>query len=212
MATPDRVLKPDRVTGHGHEEIALTSRTPDTDQSLTPTFEVPAGLASAFAQAFESLSRDGTVRVPDVSAIALADYPEGAFLPDLDMMATLSVPAGDGISGSAFVSFPPPAALDLIEAWSAGATSGSDAIGCYRRGARTLASAGLAALGLAPGETDTFEEDALVATLLATHAPGDTQVFSATLDVEFGDRNLQGVFVLLVDTKAAAALGCSAAA
>lgn len=167
---------------------------------------------SALARAFGALSGDATVRLPDASAIALADYPEGAFLPDPDMMATLSLPAGDGISGSAFVSFPPPAALNLIEAWSEGDTRGSDPIGCYRRGARTLASAGLEALGLAAGEVDTFEEDALLATLLATHAPGDTQVFSAKLDVDIGDHNLQGVFVLLVDTKAAAALGCSVAA
>ena len=169
--------------------------------------EAPAGLAAALARAFATLPGRGRVSVPAVSAIALADYPEGAYLPDPDMMATLSLPAGDDVSGSAFVSFPPPAALALIEAWSGGAATGLDAIACYRRGARVLACAALESLGLHAAVEDRFEEDALVATLLATHAPGDTRVFSATLEVELSGRTLEGVFVLLVDVKAAAALG-----
>lgn len=144
--------------------------------------------------------------VTRVSTVPLGDYPEGGVLPDPDMMATLAVPIGRAISGTAFVSFPPEQALALIDVWAEGPAHGDQALGCYRRGTRALADAALEVFGLESADGDTLVEDALVATLLATHAPADTSVLTAEIQVELDACVCTGVFVLMADAKALGAL------
>ena len=160
-------------------------------------------LDTAIAHCFSRLSRTGSARVTRIAIVTLGDYPEGAVLPDSDMMATLAVPAGPG---TAFVSFPPEQALSLIKVWSDVASSGAEALGCYRHGTRALAEAALGALGFEAGDLDALEEDALVATLLATHAPLDTSVLTAEIRIALDEGECIGVFVLLADAKALASL------
>lgn len=163
-------------------------------------------LSRAVASGFARVAVGGSACVSRVASGPLAAYPEGAVHPDPDMMASLVAPLAGAVSGTTIVSFPPEQALALIDAWSEVAVSGADALARYRRGTRALAEAAAGALGLRVGESDALEEDALVSTLLATHAPADTAVLSAAIDVDLGGMPCQGVFLLLVDAKALTAL------
>ena len=166
-------------------------------------------LEGRLAERFQSLAGGAaTLAVPCATVSSLGDYPEGAFLPDPDMMASVVLPATAGISGTAVVSFAPEAALALIRAWSnedGASPRGDDAIARYREGALVLAAAALSELALEPGNAElaTLAEDALIVTLLATHAPPDTSVLSVELAIRTADGDaFSGVFVLLADAKA----------
>ena len=197
-----------------HGGAILTDAPRNLEGRPIPHSPIPANspLGSAIERCFPSLSRTGSARVTRVATVSLGDYPEGAVLPDPDMMATLALSAGPGNTGTAFVSFPPEQAISLIEVWSDSAPSGAEALGCYRRGARALAEAALGGLGFEAGASDSLEEDALVATLLATHAPADTSVFTAEIRIVLDEGECTGVFVLLADAKVLGSLVERAAA
>lgn len=179
----------------------MNPRTPEASP-LPIDNPVHPELASALASCFARLADAGSLSVSRVATVQLAHYPEGAVLPDPDRMASLVVPIAGGVVGTGIVSFPPDEALALIEAWSDRPLAGKDALACYRRGTRALAEAGLRALGFAAGPADALEEDALVGTLVGTHAAADTAVLSAALDVDLDGAAFRGVFVLLAEAKA----------
>ena len=177
-----------------------------------PTVEsVQADLGRALGRAFAALPGGDAARahVPRVRSGSLAGLPDSAILPGPDMMATVLVPVKAGAIGIAAVSFAPEDALQLIRLWAEGsaaeracADGHPDALEVYRAGARALARAGLDALGFEPADASVLEEDALIATLLRTHAPPDTKILSAELAIELEDAAPRGVFLVLADAKA----------
>ncbi len=133
----------------------LTSKAlPDLGRHVTP--DLATSLGEALVGCMDRLSSTGIARVTRITSVMLGDYPEGAVLPDPDMMATLVVPV-TGLSATAFVSFPPDQALALIPAWSSGPLRGEQALGCYRRGTRALAEAALGVFGLEADACDALE-------------------------------------------------------
>jgi hypothetical protein len=196
-------LRPEPADAMGFTwSLPLTTRSPNDS---IPSPRANAALGEALVRAYQRVSQSGRALVSRVVITPLADYPERGVLPDPDMMATLVVPVRS-LPATAFVSFPPEQALELIPVWCEGSLRGDQALGCYRRGTRALAEAGLAVFGLEASDADALEEDALVATLLATHAPPDTAILSAELQIELGERNCTGVFALLADPKVTGSL------
>ena len=176
--------------------ISRAAIDPSVAEAPLPT----AALGAALARCYQRVSRSGQARITRTAITPLGDYPEGGVLPDTDMMATLVVPVA-GLAATAFVSFLPEQALELIPVWCGDSLRGDQALGCYRRSTRALAEAGLAVFGLSGSDVDALEEDALVATLHATHAPPDTSILTAEIEIELGDSTCTGVFALLADPK-----------
>jgi hypothetical protein len=148
------------------------------------------------------------IRCGRASLCRLGAFPTLGFLPDPDCRATLVLPVRGPFTATALVSFSPEDALAWVR-WQARGEPprGADVLEAYRRAAAALAGAVLqslfgAAVVLEAGRLD---EDALLATLLRTHAPRETLLLSAELALECGAERLAAAFYLLLDGKAAEA-------
>ena len=170
-----------------------------------------AVLEAGAVAATTALASQGLPWKVETGALALcplADFPEKAVCPDVDVVAAVVRSLTGGGCGSVVVALEPKPALRLVRA---GRTAGSS--WCEAGDGRSQIDAFITA-GAAVGEaialvalhdvacgSPTLVEESLPGVLVATHAPRDVMVVSCELRFCHGDELLTGYLCLLLDTK-----------
>ena len=194
------------TAGSEHRSLFSSPRHPSGGRPLHSAPELPLAQTLREGARFaleESLAGEApTVEVTATAQTRLADYPAGARCPTDDALASVVLAVRGERAATAILSFAPKEALALIRCLGAGDVPGrpSEALSLYRRGAGWMAAGMLAALAgrALPLSEPELTEDAMVATLTATHAPPDTSVLSAHVAIEGVGI---GTFTLLMDPK-----------
>ncbi|MCZ6783318.1 MAG: hypothetical protein O7G30_08415 [Proteobacteria bacterium] len=143
----------------------------------------------------------------DVSGVGiclLADFPVGPAPCDGDLCAGVMMRLDGTLSGTALLSMDPEHALAWISARPNG--PGAEPLAAYLELGRTLLATCLGALAdgfgctTEPG-TARLEEETVVGIVLATHAPSDTVVLSARLEVPIAGQRLPAHVTVLLEPK-----------
>ncbi len=153
-------------------------------------------------QAPDTRVRVEQVRVERLGICQLADFPAGALFADDDCSAAVLARFDGSFCATALLALDPADALRWVRAHEA-ATSPLET---YRHLANQLLCALVEGMAVGfsceaqPGPV-TFEERSLVAILLGTHAPSDTLVLSARLEIDTPDALVPAHLYLLFDPK-----------
>lgn len=154
--------------------------------------------AAACAGLFSTPTLGGLGRV---RSCRLAEFPDAGLVPGDDMTASLVLSVVAPTAATVVLSFEPEAALQLIR--SASDPGSGEPLGRFTALGQAITERILAEL---LGELPTLglvrlEEDAVVPTVLGTHAPPDTALLCAELVLADEESAVGGVFYLLIDGK-----------
>lgn len=152
------------------------------------------GLVSASRQLSDHHGTEIRVLVIDARAYPLGEFGElGLHADDQDLVAGALAACRGEISGAALLHMDPADAL----AWARSLSGDGDPIEVFLRASEVVLGAAIRAAGDAlgvPTEVGPSQlvEDSLGGCLLATHAPPDTVLIGAKLQLETGDEGSEG--------------------
>ena len=137
-----------------------------------------------------------------IGVCALAEFSEGAVCNDGGLIAGAVLRFGGMLSGTALLSLEPEDAL----AWTQSAGPGRELLSTFvALGSEALSAIVRSATERWQIETHVGEgrlvEDSVVAIMLDTHAPSDTAIVSAGLELRAGDVHVPAYFYLMLEPK-----------
>lgn len=201
-----RAVAPKRETRPA--EARPLSIAPPTALRPLPVEGLDQGLAAAAAALEAGGASPQQIRCGRVALCRLGAFPLLGYLPDAECRATVVMPVEGPFTATALFSFSPEDALRWVSWLEPGPSPRGPAVLEAYRAAATVVGGQVLRAVLGPSlrlERAALQEDSLVGTLLATHAPRETLLLCVELLLESGAEHLGGAFYLLADGKAAEA-------
>jgi hypothetical protein len=164
--------------------------------------QIAAGVARAAEELRRSHTADAELRVGRTGICVLCDFPIEAVCEHSDISATVMLGFRGTFWGTALLAMDPHQAL----AWIRSGESQGDPIDVFLHLGQTVLEEALVSLAegfrshVEIGDAS-LEEQSVVATLLATHAPPDTAIVSADLAIQCTGRMLDASLFVLLDRK-----------
>ena len=164
--------------------------------------QIATGVARAAEELRRTHSADAELRVGRTGICVLCELPTEAVCEHNDISASVMLGFRGTFWGTALLVMDPHQAL----AWIRSSESPGDPIEVFLHLGRTVLEEALVALAegfrshVEIGDAS-LEEQSVLTTLLATHAPPDTVILSADLGIQCSDRMLAASLFVLLDQK-----------
>lgn len=169
--------------------------------------------ATAAARASNADSEATSVESGPIGLCLLADFPSGALVhANGELTASVVAALGGSVGGTTVLAVDPEDALGWVHATG----PAEDPLARFLELGRSTIHGALTALAQGQGiavalTAPNLQEDSVVPILLGTHAPSDTVILTAGLQLVVGTSNVAATLYLLVEPKVLAALADAAA-